>query len=82
MIEESGMNATFIKPWYVLGPSHYWAYILLPFYKICEIIPFTRKGAIRLGLVTITNMLNTIIFAVENYHEGIMIFFPEHIKRM
>jgi uncharacterized protein YbjT (DUF2867 family) len=24
MIRESGINATFVRPWYVLGPSHWW----------------------------------------------------------
>ena len=39
MIRESGMPATFVRPWYVLGPGHRWAYALLPFYWICERLP-------------------------------------------
>ncbi len=30
MIRRSGMNATILRPWYVLGPGHRWPYLLLP----------------------------------------------------
>ena len=66
MIRESGMPATFVRPWYVLGPGHRWAYVLLPFYWICERLPATRESARRLGLVTISQMLDTLVWAVEN----------------
>src|SRR5262245_23028207 len=32
MIRESGINATFVRPWYVLGPGHRWPYAILPIY--------------------------------------------------
>ena len=81
MIRNSGMNATFLKPWYVLGPGHYWPYILLPFYKIFELIPGTRKTALRLAPVSIKTMVNSIIFAVENPPIGIRILEAEQIKK-
>ncbi|MEY2490526.1 MAG: hypothetical protein QOC70_2468 [Verrucomicrobiota bacterium] len=73
MIRESGMPATFIRPWYVLGPGHRWAYALLPFYWVCQQLPVTRESARRLGLVTISQMLDTLVWAVENPPEGIRI---------
>jgi nucleoside-diphosphate-sugar epimerase len=66
MIRESGMSASFVRPWYVLGPGHRWPYFLLPFYWICERIPSTRESAQRLGLVTITQILAAIVWIVEN----------------
>ncbi len=45
MIRESGMNATILRPWYVLGPGHQWPYLLLPMYKLMELLPSTREGA-------------------------------------
>ena len=62
----SGMNITIVRPWYVLGPGHRWPYVLLPMYWICERIPATRAGARRLGLVTLPQMVRTLISAVEN----------------
>jgi len=32
IIQESGLNATILRPWYVLGPGHRWPYMLLPMY--------------------------------------------------
>ncbi len=81
LIRESGMNATFIRPWYVLGPGHYWAYALKPLYWIAEIIPSKREQAKRMGLVTIEEMLGTLVYAVENRSEGIRIVEVVDIKK-
>jgi len=69
-IESAGLNATILRPWYVLGPGHWWPYLLIPKYKIAEIVPSTREGARRLGLVTLEQMLNALTFAVENPVQG------------
>src|SRR5262245_17884211 len=66
LLAESGMNATILRPWYVLGPGHWWPYALIPMYKLCEIIPSTREGALRLGLVTHQQMVTALVQAVEN----------------
>ena len=44
-IRDAGLNATVLRPWYVLGPGHRWPYLLIPFYKVCESLPATREGA-------------------------------------
>lgn len=62
----SGMNVTIVRPWYVLGPEHRWPYALLPMYWLCERIPSTREGARRLGLVTLDEMVRTLVSAIEN----------------
>lgn len=72
-IEESGLNATILRPWYVLGPGHRWPYALLPFYKFAEIVPGMREAACRLGLVTIDDMLQTLTHAVENPPLGVLV---------
>lgn len=69
-IESAGLNATVLRPWYVLGPGHRWPYVLIPIYKIAELLPSTREGAQRLGLVTLEQMVNALIFAVENPVQG------------
>jgi hypothetical protein len=67
------MNATFLRPWYVLGPGHRWAYALLPFYWICERLPSTSDSARRLGLIKLPQMLNALIYSVENPPTGVRI---------
>lgn len=66
----SGMNVTLVRPWYVLGPGHRWPYALLPMYWLCERIPSTREAALRLGLVTLEQMVRTLVSAVENPSTG------------
>ena len=65
-IAEAELTATIVRPWYVLGPGHRWPYVLLPFYAIARLMPSKRKTAERLGLVTIRQMLDTLVRAVEN----------------
>ena len=66
MIREAGLTATFVRPWYVMGPGHRWPALLEPIYKLMEMIPATRATAERLGLVTIEQMINALVSAVEN----------------
>jgi uncharacterized protein YbjT (DUF2867 family) len=82
LIRESGMAATFVRPWYVLGPVHRWPYLLLPFYWICERLPATKESAIRLGLVTILEMLHTLVWSVENPTQGIRILGVPEIRQL
>lgn len=70
MIEERHLNSTILRPWYVLGPGHRWPYLLLPFYKVCEWLPFTRAAALRLGLVTIEQVIFALVEAVEAPAKG------------
>jgi uncharacterized protein YbjT (DUF2867 family) len=69
-IDAAGLNATILRPWYVLGPGHRWPYLLLPVYKLAELMPQARDGARRLGLVTLEQMLNALTFALENPVQG------------
>jgi len=66
LIRESGMRATVLRPWYVLGPDHRWPYLLVPAYKLFEALPSTRESARRLGLVTLRQMIDALLVAVEN----------------
>lgn len=66
MITESGMKATFIKPWYVLGPGHWWPYFIFPVYWLCMIIPGVKETAKRLYPVKLSNVVNAIVHAADN----------------
>ena len=65
MIREAGLTATILRPWYVLGPGRHWPVLVKPLYKLAEMIPVTRRTAERLGLVTIEQMVNALVRAVE-----------------
>ena len=65
-IRASGIPATVLRPWYVLGPGHIWPMLLLPAYAVAERVPSTRETAQRLGLVTLGQMVRALVHAVEN----------------
>lgn len=66
IIAEANLTATFIRPWYVLGPGHWWPVVLIPGYALAEMIPAWRDGARRLGLVTLAQMIAALVRAVES----------------
>jgi uncharacterized protein YbjT (DUF2867 family) len=79
-IRAAGLNSTILRPWYVLGPGHWWPYVLLPAYKLAELLPQTRDGARRLGLVTLEQMTLALLVAVENPVQGIRIMGVPEIR--
>jgi uncharacterized protein YbjT (DUF2867 family) len=65
-IAAAGLTATVLRPWYVLGPGHRWPAVLVPLYWLLQMVPSTRDGARRLGLVTIGQMVAALVRAVEH----------------
>jgi uncharacterized protein YbjT (DUF2867 family) len=63
-LAQSGLTCTIVRPWYVLGPGHRWPVVLKPFYWIAERRRSTRAAALRLGLVTIDQMVATLSLVV------------------
>jgi nucleoside-diphosphate-sugar epimerase len=73
LIRKSGMNATILRPWYVLGPGHRWPYLLIPMYWILGAFPATKDGARRLGLVTLRQIVDSLIRAIEIPPQGVRV---------
>ncbi len=65
-IRDAGVAATVVRPWYVLGPGHWWPLVLAPLYQVAEWLPGTRPTARRLGLVTLAQMVRSLTDAVEH----------------
>ena len=80
-IAEAGFPATFVRPWYVLGPGHRWPLALIPFYALAERLPSTRDTARRLGLVKLREVIETLVQAMENPPEGTRILGVQEIRR-
>ena len=81
LIRASGLRASILRPWYVLGPGHRWPYLLVPIYKLFELLPGTRETARRLGLVTLRQMLNALLHAIDNPADGVQVIEPPQIKQ-
>ena len=79
-IRNSGLNATILRPWYVLGPGRRWPLLLLPAYWILGALPCTRESAHRLGLVTLPQMVAALAGAVERPASGVRVFEVPQIR--
>lgn len=73
---------TILRPWYVLGPGHWWPQALRPFYWLAEQTPAYRDAAQRLGLVTIQQMIAALVHAVEHPAAGVRLLEPPGIRKM
>ena len=81
MIRASGMNATFLRPLYVLGPGHWWPCLILPMFWLAELLPGKREAARRLKPVTLAQVLAALVRAVEQPPNGVRIVEAEEMRR-
>ncbi len=81
-IRDAGLDATILRPWYVLGPGHRWPYPLLPLWRLLECLPVTRDTARRLGFVTLAQMNNALLKAVEEPASGLKVLTVPDIRAM
>jgi uncharacterized protein YbjT (DUF2867 family) len=72
-LRSNGVEATILRPWYVLGPGRFWPLALLPFYWLAEQFAATRAGAQRLGLLWREEMIRALVWAVENPARGVRV---------
>jgi uncharacterized protein YbjT (DUF2867 family) len=63
-------NTLFVRPWYVVGPGHYWPLLLTPIYKILSWLPFTQRKANALALVTINQLIAAMVDSIEKPAKG------------
>jgi uncharacterized protein YbjT (DUF2867 family) len=80
-IRASQLNATILRPWYVLGPDHRWPYLLLPAYALMSLVPSKRATGRRLGLVKLKQMINALVEAVERPARGVRVMEVPEIRR-
>jgi uncharacterized protein YbjT (DUF2867 family) len=80
LIRAARLNATVLRPWYVLGPGHRWPVILLPAYWLAACVPGARDTARRLGLVTLEQMLCALETAVARPAQGVRVMDVPAIK--
>lgn len=81
LIRASGMNATFIRPLYVLGPGHYWPYLILPFFWLFALVPSKREAAARLKPVTLAQTIRALVQAIENPPSGVRIIEAPEMRK-
>jgi uncharacterized protein YbjT (DUF2867 family) len=73
LVRETGIAATFIRPWYVLGPGHRWPYLILPLYWLWGLNPKSRDTARRLYPVKLRSVIDAMAGAVDRPPDGVRI---------
>lgn len=80
-IQAAGIQASILRPWYVLGPGHRWPIVLVPLYALLSRLPATRDNALRLGLVTREQMVRAMVACVEQGPSGLRVLDVPAIRR-
>jgi nucleoside-diphosphate-sugar epimerase len=73
---------SFIRPWYVLGPGHWWPVLLKPFYLLAKLIPSKREAAKQLDTVSINQMIKTLVHAVKDQPVSTVVYDVADIKNI
>ena len=81
LVRESGIAATFVRPWYVLGPGHRWPYLILPLYWLWALSPKSRDTARRLYPVKLRSVIKAIADAVDSPPSGVRIIEAPEMRR-
>ena len=81
LIKESGMNAYILRPWYIIGPGHYWPLILKPAYIFAELFPPFREKAIDFGLIKLKNVIKALVYTVENPRNGVRFINMKQLRK-
>ena len=77
-----GIPATFLRPWYVLGPGRRWPLLLAPLYFLAWWAPGSRATARRLGLCRRADMVAALLAAVGSRAPGVAILDVPAIRRL
>jgi uncharacterized protein YbjT (DUF2867 family) len=81
LLEASGLRTTILRPWYIIGPGHYWPLAVSPLYRVLESFGATRDMAHRLGLVSLEDMTAALVHAVETPAERLRVIGVPEIGR-
>jgi uncharacterized protein YbjT (DUF2867 family) len=81
-IRKARMNATILRPWYVLGPGRRWPLAIAPIYWLLEALPSTRESARRLGLVSVEQMIASMARAIADPPDGVRVWEVPEIRLM
>jgi uncharacterized protein YbjT (DUF2867 family) len=81
-IRKTRINATILRPWYVLGPGRRWPLAIAPIYWLMEALPGTRESARRLGLVTLEQMIASMAGAIADPPDGVRVWEVPQIRLM
>jgi nucleoside-diphosphate-sugar epimerase len=81
LLLQTGLKTTFLRPWYVLGPGHWWPVLLKPFLFIAKYAG-KREAAENLDTVTLQQMIHTLLYAIKNPPEKNAVYDVQRIRSL
>ena len=82
IVKSSGIPCTFLRPWYVLGPGHWWPVIFQPIFFFAKMIKSLRRKIIHREYITIRQMIAALRVAVKNTPMYVMVMEIEDMKKL
>ena len=79
LLSASNLITSFMRPWYVLGPGHWWPVLLKPFFFMAKLAG-KKEAAENLDTVTLQQMIRTLVYAVKNLPETNVVYDVKRIK--
>jgi hypothetical protein len=79
LLLKTGLETSFLRPWYVLGPGHWWPVLLKPFLFIAKYAG-KREAAKNLDTVTLQQMIHTLLYAIKNPPEKNAVYDVQKIR--
>jgi nucleoside-diphosphate-sugar epimerase len=81
LLLQTGLKTSFLRPWYVLGPGHWWPVLLKPFLFIAKYAG-KREAAENLDTVTLQQMIHTLLYAIKNPPQKNAVYDVQKIKSL
>ncbi|MGC4099954.1 SDR family oxidoreductase [Ferruginibacter sp.] len=66
ILSQQPFTTSFIRPWYVLGPGHWWPVLLKPLFAVMKLFPSKKQAAIYLDTVTIRQMIRALVDCIDH----------------
>jgi nucleoside-diphosphate-sugar epimerase len=79
LLLQTNFKTSFLRPWYVLGPGHWWPVLLKPFLFIAKYAG-KKEAAENLDTVTIKQMIHALVYAIKNPPEKNIVYDVQRIK--
>jgi uncharacterized protein YbjT (DUF2867 family) len=77
----SGIPCSILRPWYIIGPGHWWPLLLKPFYALAKWIPAYKEAATKLDTVTLQQMLAALLKAAAEKPLAVKYYEVKDIKK-
>lgn len=81
-VATGGLSATFVRPWYVLGPGHRWPLLLQPLLALAAWFPGQRERIEKMGLVTREAFTDAMLHAIAHPPADIHVIDVAGIRRI